>query len=327
MTLLINVEIGGVEHFVSNEPVALPQQYYKPLVTKISSLKLGTPKKYGGYARLVYSNFSLSPNIFTEDNWPPPDEISMSARYVDDDGRNPIELFEATGVRSNITRTDIEYRLYGNDYSEVVNDEVFSGSLVSIFEEYAGPAHLGVRFNSILARSPSPDVQHTASGEILDILSDIASFFSHMFYMVGDTLHLIDLKQDALSYETGEGKFLSGVRYRDNIPYQLFKAGEFSIDGSSSFGAEFSISPVCHDTQSNIETAIADIKSIMESQLVEVTFPLDTGNIRSLGSNLTWSDESMQFSTDVSIGIRSLIYNFDKDEFTVSGEGVVSLSS
>jgi hypothetical protein len=327
VTLLINATIDGLVYYISNELVALENQFYDDYVLKISSVKYSTPTKHGGYARLTYSDLSLSPQLFPEDSWPPPKEIQICARYTDNDGLNSIGLFDSTAHRSSFTRTSVEYRLYGSSYSEVLTSQAFSGTLVSIFETYTGSTHLNLQLDSTLARDPSPAVVYTASGELLDVLSDIAAFFSHMFYIDGETLYLVDLKGTSPRFSTAEDEFLEGAKYRDDVPYRIFTAGNYYVAGSYPYGDEVDISPVCHDTQANIETALEDIKRIYEKQEIEVSYPMDRANIKTLGTNLRWYDESLRFETRIDMGIRSITYNFDKEEFAVSGEGEAVLSS
>lgn len=327
MTLLINAIIDGITYHISNEQVALSNQFYDDDVLSISSIKYSTPKRHGGYTRLTYSSFSLNPKLFPEDSWPPPVEIKVDASYTDNAGNNEVGLFEATGHLSKITRTSVEYNLYGSNHTEVLTSQAFSGTLLSIFETYTGQTHLNLVLEPSLARAPSPDVVYTADGELLDILSDIAAFFSHMFYIKSGTLYLVDMLQTTDTAETAEDIFLEGTQYRNDVPHSLFTADIYSVAGSHPYGDSIDISPVCHDTQANIESALADIKIIYERQKVEISFPLDHDRLQTLGGLLSWTDDSLVFSTNCTMGVRSITYNFDKSEFTCSGEGITSSNS
>lgn len=325
MSLLVEATILGETKYISNEPIALSNRYYDPYILKIGSIKVGIPTKHGGYSKLTYSNFALSPDIF-ENIWPPPMNIYIVARYSNSDGTSSKKLFETTAHRSNVTRSSVEYRFYGNDYTEVLTDQVFSGTLLSIFETYTGQSHLGLRLNSIFSRDPSPAVSYTASGELLDILSDIAAFFSHMFYIDGDILYLVDMLQANTTRETNENETIASPRYRDNPPINSFVAGSYSIDGSYPYGSKYNVSPVCHSTQANIESALADIKTTVEKQSIEVAFPLEYDYIVRPGQEITMLDESLRYDSGIELKARGIVYDFDKDEFTITGDGVMSLN-
>lgn len=315
MTLLIEADIDGVKKYISNEPIEFGNRFYDPYVIKMGSVKVSSPQQYGGYARLTYSDFTLSPDFFESEY---PTNFNIKVGYTEDD--NIIDLFDSVAHISNISRTDISYRLFGSDYSEVLTDQSFTGTLVSIFQTYTGSSHLNVNLDVSLARSPSPDVNYTASGELLKILSDIAAFFGHIFYIQGNTLYLIDAKHELSLEKITEFDYLVGAKYRYNKPYNLFKSGNYSVAGSYPYGDELNITPTCHNTQSNIETAINDVKKIIESRNIELPFPFSNG-AKKIGDRLRWTDESLSVSTDFELLVTSITYNFDKFEYTCQGNG------
>lgn len=318
MTLLIEATVNGVKKYISNEPVDFGGRFYDPYVIKMGSIKISSPKQHGGYAKLSFSDFTISPDFFDDEY---PVSMYIDVKYVENG--EVTKLLESTAHRSSIARDGISYKLYGSDYSEVLTSQAFTGTLGSIFQTYTGSSHLNLTLDASLARDPSPGVNYTASGELLDILSDIASFFSHVFYIKDNTLYLVDVKHELSIENITDFDYLVGAKYRDNQPYNLFKSGNYSIAGSYSYGGEYDISPVCHTTQSNIESAIQDVKDILESKKIQVSFPIGHKNIN-IGDRLKWVDQSLSVPVAIEILVSSITYNFDKFDYTCEGNSYKS---
>jgi hypothetical protein len=333
LTLLVEAELFNEKRYISNEPKAL-FHYWDPFVLKMNAIKYAMASNYGGYVKVKYGNISISPEFFSEKSWPlvehklvwpPPDSVDFLVKYTDSTEESAITLLEATGHLGSVTRSAVEYKLYGDDYSEVMTNQLFSGSLLSILQTYTGSSHLNLELDSTFARDPSPAVNYTASGELLSILSDICKFFSHFFYIKRNKLYLVDMLQSSGSVETDESEFLP-VIYRGSKPYSSFESGGYSVAGSASYGDIFSVSPTCHGTQSNIEAALSDIKTIVEKKQLAVPFPMTAEYVVDTGNNITFVDNSLLGSTSASMYARSITYDFDKDEFLIDGEGEIQLN-
>ena len=50
---------------------------------------------------------------------------------------------------------------------------------------------------------------------------------------------------------------------------------------------------MCHGTQANRETALGNIKTIMERPQIVMRKPLDTSTLPSIGEKIHWNDESL----------------------------------
>jgi hypothetical protein len=321
LPLLLKLTIGGETVRVSNEAAALTH-FWDPYVSSSSSIKWAMASDHGGHVKIDFSDFSLLPVVFNG-NWPAPASIELEMLYTDSTEEAAVSLFEGTAHTAGLNRESNDYELFGEDIDSSVTDESFNDTLVNIFTTYTGPSYLNLTLDTTAARSPSPTVKYTASGQLLDILSDIAKFFTHSFYISGGTLYLVDMTADNGTSIFTEFDF-EPVNYRDPTPISKVTAGAYSVTGSHPYGDIVDISPVCHDTQSNIETALGDIKDILEQRGAEVTMPINTASIPDIGEGVSWLDESFQDDINMSIRVKGLSYDFDRYSVTIIGSGSMS---
>lgn len=315
--------IGPETLRVSNEAVALTN-YWDPYVSSAGSIKWAASSEYGGWVKTTFSNFRVLPKTF-ENNWPAPAGIGLTLKYTDDTEGNAVTLFDGNAHTAGLDRESNDYELFGEEYTDTVTDEVIDDTLVDVFTTYTGASYLNLNLNTGSARNPSPAVKYTASGEqvLINVLSDIAKFFSHSFYISNGTLYLVDLLADNGSSSLTEFDF-SPVQYRDPPPIRRITAGIYSVIGSYSYGDDIDITPVCHDTQSNIEDALDDIKTILESRGVELSRPISATEIPAIGEAISTFDESYDQDLTGNFRVHGLVYNFDNYQFVITGKGSLS---
>jgi hypothetical protein len=321
LPLLLKLTIGGETVRVSNEAADLTH-FWDPYVSSAGSIKWTMAEPYGGHVKVNFSNFTLLPAVFADD-WPAQASVETEILYTDSTEEAAVTLFSGTSHTAGLNRESNDYELFGEDIDSTVTDESFDDTLVNIFTTYTGASYLNLTLNTTAARSPSPAVKYTASGQLLDILSDIAKFFTHSYKITGGILYLIDMKADNGTRTFEEFDF-EPVNYRDPVPISKVTGGAYSVFGSYSYGEVVDISPVCHDTQVNIETALGDIKDILEKRGAEVTLPIDTSKIPNIGEGVSWLDESFQNDINMNIRVNGIVYNFDSYSFTVTGFGEIS---
>lgn len=323
MALLVELTINGETVRVSNEAVDLTH-YWDPYISRAGSIKWVMATEYGGYVKTKFSDFRLLPKTFA-DYWPAPESIGLKIKYTETNEESAVLLFAGTGHTSGLDRQSNEYELFGEEIDVTVTDEVFNDTLVNIFTTYTGGSYLNLLLNTDAARASSPAVKYTSSGErqLLDVLSDIAKFFTHSFYIQDGTLYLIDMLADNGSTTITEFDF-KPIKYIDPVPVSVVAGDQYSVNGSYSYGDVVSISPVCHDTQANIETALGDIKTLLESRGANITIPINRIDYPVIGEKLSWTDESFDQDIDMFIRAHGIIYDFDRYEFTVEGRGSIS---
>ena len=319
--LLVEITFDSIIHRVSDEELAL-ESYWADKVGSLDSVKYSIKAAGGGYVKPTFGGIDFLPSLFTGRTEYP---VSCPIRilHTNDTEANAVVILEGTAHLTNIERDSVKYTIYATEYDTKVTDAAYSGTLESIFTTAC--TTLGLTLDATFGRVVSPAVSYTASGEkvLVDNLSDMAKFFSHLFYIESGILYLIDMKRDTQTVNLTEFDiYPSGYTY--NPPVSIFKTGadtsEASVDGSYSYGDEDDISPQCHTDIVNSETALTDRKVILESPKILMKFPLDS--VYKPGVKLILIDESQEITLNVEAKVRSVIWNFDSYECVVEGEGV-----
>ena len=323
--LLIEATINSTLHRVSMEGIALAH-YWDNMVISFDPPQYQVANQYGGYVRPGFGGIAFSYDLFSGD-WPPPTKIDLAVYYTASDEASRELLFDGAAHLRRMTREMVEYELFGPSFSAVVADgQVFDDTLVNVVSWFCDTSRLNLSVNSTYARSPSPAVKFTQSGEALaiDLLSDICSFFTHLFYIENSTLHLVDMLADGGSRAITEFDFFPST-YDWNVPLALARTtpNNYTRTSSYSYGNELNLSVEYHDTQSNVEDALDDIIAVMNKPRCELRIPL-LGNLPDPGEKISWTDSSLGQDTDAYIRCRTLRYDFQSEEVVVEGEGALS---
>lgn len=328
MDLLSETTINGTLHRVSNAWQPLTN-LWEPLIINSSAPKFGLEREYGGFAFPKFGGRTFSPDLFNAD-WPPPKTIYVKDFITDDTEENAIKVFEGVLHLDSYDEARITYNVLMDEFDVLITDEVFGDpsaeTLVDVFTWAVDPARLNLTLDSSAARSPSPDVSYTASGEnvLIKVLSNIAAFFSHGFYIENGTLYLIDLLADNGSDTFDEFEFFRGAEYQGPIPYSSIKGGNFSVEGTYKYGKELSINPVCHDTQANIETALADIKTLVDYDRYRFHLIPEQNKLPVIGKKLTVTNESLHASTTTWLRTTDIMLDVERLAIVVEGFGASS---
>lgn len=94
------------------------------------------------------------------------------------------------------------------------------------------------------------------------------------------------------------------------------------VDGSHAYGEGLSISPVCHTARAGIETALTNIKTVMERMRIRMVKPLS--GVPKIGRKITITDESMYITTTVWARVAAVVWDFDGEQCVIEGEGTLS---
>ncbi len=307
---------GGSLYRISLNDVALEYQWFG-YIKSLSSIKFALPTRHGGYARPEFSQMELSPNLMAEIGSYPATatvrivetESNETAGAVIFDGGATLVDYGRHGFVYKLTKPHVDVTIAsGTAYADTLT--AVAGTLCTA---------MGLTLDDTAARSPSPAVDHTTASDqlALDLLSDMCAFFSHGFTIKGAMLYLYDMLTSETATVLTEFD-TQACNYRRE-PYSLFKASDTeSLDGSDSNGAEYSVTPY-HGTSENIQAALADIKTIMESSIAVMRWKVDKDKPIILGQ-VEYTDESLILPVDVFAKITNIIYNFD----TLSVEAVLT---
>jgi len=320
--LLIEFTINGTLTRVSQEGIALTH-YWDAKVIEFDPIQYKIAQYYGGYVELGYGSISFFPDLFNDD-WPPPVNGLISIYYTATTEAAKELLFIGTAHLTGVDREAVTYRLAGPVYDETVasataynNDleTVLNGILTGIAEIDT----LDVTYGRVAV----PNVTHTTSGDKLaiDLASDIAAFYSHLFYIVGTTAYLVDMLLNTGETTYTEFDFFPS-QYDYLEPVAVARTGAFSQFSAYPYGRDMTVTQY-HDTQANAEAALVNIMSVWHKPRARFRIPL-LGSIPTPGKKLSWTDTAQGQDTDMYIMARSIQYDFDNEEAIIDGEGAIS---
>ena len=320
--LLIEFTINGTLTRVSQEGVALTN-YWDAKVTKFDPIQFRIAQHYGGYCKLGYGSISFFPNLF-DDDWPPPVNGLISIYYTATTEAAKETLFIGMAHLIGINREAIKYKLFGPVYDETVaNATAYNNDLETVLDGIlTGIAEIDT-LDVTYGRVVVPNVTHTTSGDKLsiDLASDIAAFYGHLFYIIGDTAYLVDMLLNSGSTAYTEFDFFPS-QYDYLGPLSVARSGTRSQTSSFPYGRELSFTQY-HDTGANVDTALDDILTIWHKPRTRFGIPL-LGSLPTPGAKLTWTDTAQGQDTDMEIVARTIAYDFNNEEVIIDGEGAIS---
>ncbi len=335
--ILVQIDINGTTHYVSDRYKALTNQW-RGMVTGFAPISFSTRQDYGGYADISYGDITFVPALFSSSgDWPPPVECDITVKWLDTNTSpinesNAVEYFVGKIYRKTIDTKGVSYRLYhDNTYTATVaNSTTYNDTLVNVMTTLCGASYLNLTLDSTLARSPSPNVNFTTSGEKLaiDLASEICAFYSHCFYIESGTLYLMDMGVD------------NGTR---NISYQHFTQSDvvdqdpiskMSISGEDTwapvttsypYGREMSFQKY-HNTESNATDALNDILAVLQKANATLNIPLGRlgSSLPKIGEALSWTDDDLYTGLDVTVRARKIVFNLLDGYCEITGEGGIS---
>ena len=228
-----------------------------------------------------------------------------------------------------------------------------TGSLLTlkdICEWACESSKLNLSFVHTYDRTISPNINYWANTQelLIDFLSNIATWNTHLFYIKSSTFTLVDLLLDNSSRTITEWDYFKAPygypapiskitsTWQNRIagtwsnPANTEPAATYvkeyeqthSVESGYAYGENQDITPYS-DVISDIETASNNILIIKHRIKSDITIPLQN-NLPVPGEKISWVDESFFDTLNIWIRARDITYDFDNEEITISGEGGVS---
>ena len=322
--LLVEFDINASTNYLSQEGINLTHWWDNKIISFTPPIRK-TSKIYGGYCGLEYGSISFSPDLFDGD-WPPPISEEITVKYTATNEAAAETIFTGKAHLKSITKKEVKYDIFDQAFTaEVAKSTAYADTLVNVMTTLCGAGILNLTINTTNARGASPAVSYTTPNDILAIkLADkMCAFFSHFFYIEGSTLYLCDMLSDNGTRTMTEFDFFS-ANYTYETPIATISDSDDTTTQTSAYnyGKEQSIKPF-HPTGANIDTALTDILTIQHKPRTKIKIPF-TGSIPAPGEQISWTDESLAVSTDMSIYARKFRYDFDNEEIIITGEGAIS---
>lgn len=228
------------------------------------------------------------------------------------------EIFTATGTAPTVW----------TNYSHLAPhwDDTLNNVITDILSEIPEIATV----NTTYARATNPNVLYTLTSTriAINVASDIAAFYSHLIYVIGDTAYLVDMKlSNGTDWTLTEYEYFASPSYQNATPKSGIKTtyNEESYFAISAYpyGEMSEIDPY-HQTEANIEAALADILVLENQDKISVAVPMIAGNFPKLGQKVAFTDSSTVKSQSVWVRARQLRLNFVNETIEIEGEGVIA---
>ena len=254
--------------------------------------------------------------------------------HVYDDGVNV-----DTNV-DNATASTFEYTV------ALVGEITVSGTgsqttLIEIFDWAAGASNLNLSFDSTLATTFSASYWANSQDVLVSFLDQLAAYASHLFYIVNDTLYLVDMDSDNGTTSLTEFEFypasisfaspvsLVKTEWTDRVAveetigkYIKDVPQEVTVSGAHPYGNEES-ADCFQSTISAVTASLTRIHGYMTSTRWETSIPLNA-TFPLPGMKITALDESMGQGVNIEIHVRDIEYDFENYEIKIAGEGTIS---
>jgi len=297
---------------MSTDDIALTYQWFS-YIRSIASIKIALPKKHGGYAKPDFSDIEISPEYFLEIGaYPATAHVKLiDTETTDTAGRI---IYEGEAYLDSFDRGPGKYILTQPEMTATIAESTaYNDTLVNVLTTLCGPTILNLTLDTTLARATSPAVLHTTTSEQLaiDLLSDLCAWFCHAVKIEDGTLYLVDMLGTWTPTETDEFRFQPSS-YQRGKKYAVYKSGDETLAGTGA--DEYDAGGPYHTTPANIQTALADIKTVMEMDTAIIRYRSDQNSFSML-DRITALDESLPVSV-TSTGIITTMLHF------ADGEGV-----
>jgi len=322
--LLVELTINAVVNYISIDGHALTHNW-RPRIISFDAPTIAAPTNHGGFAQMSFGRMTLRQDLFSGD-WPPPIVCPVKIYHTETTEAARELIFEGTAQLTPFTREGITYALFGPSYDETVAvSTAYNDTLNVVMTAILTAIPEITTVDTTYARATSPNVTHTTTGEVLaiDLASAIAAFYSHIFYIIGDTAYLVDCKlSNGADWTLTEFKFFSFPQYQYDLVASV-ASGQVTRFSAYPYGRSESVDAY-HTTEANIIVACDDILAIENSPRIALSVPMIAGNFPKIGQKITLPDTAHVADLSSWIRVRKLGFDFNTETINIEGEGAIS---
>ena len=195
------------------------------------------------------------------------------------------------------------------------------------------------------AESPSPQVNYWADSQtkLIDFLSQVAAYHTHLFYIKASVLYLLDMREDNGSRTVTEYDYFP-ARYADPAPLAKLTGtwrersaanetvGRFIREAqyeetyltSYPYGGELSLDAY-EDVRADVVESLAAIATLYHKQQITTPLPIASG-LPVPGEAISGTDTSTKRDVSFFLRARNISYEFfgGVPKAIISGEGTVT---
>ena len=205
---------------------------------------------------------------------------------------------------------------------------------------------LSYAYSASLESSPSPSISYWADSQtlLIDMLSQISSYFRHLFYESGSNLVAVEMSKTNGTRSLIDGyDWFKESDYEDPPPTSLIRASwtqrnaveetigkyvkdepvEETQDSDYPYGSEASATPYQY-TRNAVSTSLTSLLAYNLKTQVNLKMPV-TDNLPVPGEQITFTDtDNFEQDLDVTMFCRNIRYDFENDTVEISGDGVLT---
>ena len=298
---------------------------WKDFIDSFSSFRVSMEKDTGGRIKPEFTDITIKQSAFSGIL---PRKASVVLKATETTEDDAVTLFSGTAFMTDFSRDGYKFVFLDDEYDALVSASTVytSVTLNDVMGTLCGASYLNVSLNTTKAKSPSPAVEYTVPSDILaiNLASELCAFFSHAFRIINGTLYLIDIDPASASVDQVVTEFeVQPTKYTYDMPVSMYEAGDYNILGTYAVGDVDSVSPVFHDTEANIVTALEVRRSIKEAVKFDTTFFFEE-TMPSILDVISLLDESMETSITCVARLTSLVYNFGTRLVSAEGFGTIT---
>jgi hypothetical protein len=330
--ILVTITYGGNKYRYSMINRVLEHQWHG-VIKNIRPITVRVSTYHGGLLKVTAGRITFVPEIFGDKAWsipawPPPAELSVSVSYTDTTEAAAIPLFNGKLALVSFDEKTVEYTPYIESYTMQVSSGTNLGAYgaTNSLLDFMGAAAtaLGLNFNGSTV-APVPSISHTTSTKqlLIDIVDQVAAYFSHVVWISGGTLFLRDME-----YENGTlnlismNDYLRGVMYNRDLPVNDVSAGSVQYFGTEyPYGVSYSLG----SSFNNDEGYLATVYGYMNKQQISLPVPAESvmGEF-AVGKTVVFYDGRLPVESSCAMYIRGMEYDAMNYQVTLFGDGIVS---
>ena len=318
--LFVTATINGNDYHISNAYYAGVSPMWDAQIEAISSNSASLSHDYGGFLSVNFGSITFNAELFL-DEWPPPRFIYCTVKVGVTDGFAHT-LWGTYYALEGFDRESVKYSSCGTGFTDTDDSSTFNDTLVNVFSTFC--TTLGLTLDSSKARSSSPDVVYTNSTErlVIDMMAECAAGFTHWFYISGTTLYLIDMLDSSSPTQSLDEFDFEPVSYTGPNAISAYISGDYSVEGDAITNSDLNVT-VWHDTQTNIEDALDDVKTIMERYVFAFSVA-DVDVEYSMGTVISFTDESTPVTTrgQFILTKKTASFSTSTEKLVLSGRGL-----
>ncbi len=201
--LLVRCYINGSWHYISDlDQVAhvagTTYRQYLAGIIAMDEIRVATEQPWGGHAELEYGTITLSPEVFALD-WPPPAKFDIRVCYGSAGESDEVMLLMGSAYLQEVQADGVVYGLYPPSLPTMVSDQLFYGSLLTLFAAHCATLGLNLvtgcydAMDSYWPAGPDPIIEYQATGDrlLIALLAEMAAWTCYRFTIRGSDLVLV----------------------------------------------------------------------------------------------------------------------------------------